>query len=118
MYQERGWEVFGLGGRSVQYFGLGLIRAVRVVRCAGDVSWGPANLGVIIVVCVYFCGFWWITVAGRVGEDFYRFGVWVWGFPGSAYGIGVVWFGIFVGMIGMAASRSRKICAWVVGRGV
>ena len=47
-----------------------------IVWCAGDVSWVTADLGVIIVVYVYFCGFLWIMVAGRVRGFFGIFGVW------------------------------------------
>ena len=64
--------------------------AVKVLQCMMSVSWGPADLGVIIVVCVSFYRFWWIPVAGSVGGDFCGFGVREWIITGSAYVVGVV----------------------------
>ena len=60
----------------------------------------------IVVVCVCFCGFWRVTLAGGVREDFDGFEVWAWGFPRYAYVIGYVWFGIVGGVRGVGASMS------------
>ena len=55
---ECGW-VSSRSGRSIRgclsgaYFNQGIIRKVRVLQGAGDVFWGPAKLGVIIVECFF-----------------------------------------------------------------
>ena len=70
---------------------------MRVPQGARDVFRGAAEVRVVIVECVFFCGFWSIWEAGSVGGVFGDFEGEACEFPGFDNIIRFVWIGFVSG---------------------